>query len=158
MICLCIYLGEGRCINAYKCELKNIDILSYRTAWWTITKLGKDEVFMVQSLCYLKPFGQGRIQGGAKIVRQRSPSDSKASATNPMHSNDLEACGKKCCYFWFHSQIIFLMRFDIFLDLVILASFNAISRDFTKMAVMLSVLLRRLTFNRSDHCTPVSDQ
>ena len=21
-----------------------------------------------------------------------------------MHINDLEACGKKCCYFWFHSE------------------------------------------------------
>ena len=22
-----------------------------------------------------------------------------------MHSNDLEACGKKCCLFWFHSEV-----------------------------------------------------
>ena len=28
-----------------------------------------------------------------------------------MHSNDLEACGKKCCYFWFHSEVKFLTRF-----------------------------------------------
>ena len=50
---------------------------------------------------------------------------------NRMHSNDLEACGKKCCYFWvpFRSQI-FDAFFDVFLDLVILPYFNAISMDF----------------------------
>ena len=46
-----------------------------------------------------------------------------------MHSNDLKACGKKCCYFWFHSEVKFLTRFDVFLDLVIFAYFNAISID-----------------------------
>ena len=29
-----------------------------------------------------------------------------------MHSSDLKACGKKCCYFWFHYK---LKTFDIFL-------------------------------------------
>ena len=47
-----------------------------------------------------------------------------------MDSNDLEACGKKCCYIWFHSEVKFLTRFDVFLDLVILPYFNAISMDF----------------------------
>ena len=47
-----------------------------------------------------------------------------------MHSNDLEAFGMKCCSFWFHSQVKFLTRFDVFLDLLILPYFNAISIDF----------------------------
>ena len=47
-----------------------------------------------------------------------------------MHSSDLEACGKKCCYFWFHSEVKFLTRFDVFLDLVKFALINAISIDF----------------------------
>ena len=47
-----------------------------------------------------------------------------------MDSNDLEACGKKCCYFWFHSEVKFLTRFDVSLDLVIFAYFNAIFIDF----------------------------
>ena len=47
-----------------------------------------------------------------------------------MDSNDLEACGKKCCYFSFHSEVKFLTRFDVFLDFVILPYFNAISVDF----------------------------
>ena len=38
-------------------------------------------------------------------------------ATNQMDSNDLEACEKKSCYFWFHSEVKFLTRFDVFLDL-----------------------------------------
>ena len=48
-----------------------------------------------------------------------------------MDSNDLEACGKKCCYFLvpFRSQI-FDAFFDVFLDLVIFAYFNAIFIDF----------------------------
>ena len=28
-----------------------------------------------------------------------------------MHNNDLEACGKKRCSFWFHSEVKFLTRF-----------------------------------------------
>ena len=44
-----------------------------------------------------------------------------------MHSNDLKACGKKCCYFWFHSDVKFLTLFDVFLDLGIFAYFNATS-------------------------------
>ena len=47
-----------------------------------------------------------------------------------MHNSDVEACGKKCCYFWFHSEVKFLTRFDIFLDFIILSYLNAISMDF----------------------------
>ena len=42
----------------------------------------------------------------------------------------LEAFGKKCCYFWFYSEVKFFTRFDVFLDLVILVYFYAISIDF----------------------------
>ena len=49
---------------------------------------------------------QGRIQGRAKIgdgglLQESASSDWKATATNQMYSNDLEACGMKCCYFLF---------------------------------------------------------
>ena len=46
-----------------------------------------------------------------------------------MHGSELKAYGKKCCYIWFHSEVKFLTRFDVFLDLVILVYFNAISID-----------------------------
>ena len=82
-------------------------------------KLGGDEVLMVpyKCCCFLVRSVQGRIQGGAKIghggplLQETSSSDRMATATNQMDSNDLEACGKKCCYFWFHSEVKFLTRF-----------------------------------------------
>ena len=90
-----------------------------RTAWWILMKLGMHEVLMVpyKCCCFSARSAQGRIQGGAKIghrgplLQETSSSDQKATATNRMHSNDLEACGKKCCYFWFHSEVKFLTRF-----------------------------------------------
>ena len=82
-------------------------------------KLGMDEVLKVphKCCCLLDRSVQGRIQGGAKIghggplLQETSSSDRKATAINRMHSSDLETCGKKCCYFWFHSEVIFLTRF-----------------------------------------------
>ena len=101
-------------------------------------KLGRDEVLMVpyKCCCFSARSAPGRIQGWAKIghggslLQESSSSDRKATATNRMHSNDLEACGKKCCYFWFHSKVKFFTRFDVDLDSVILAYFNAISIHF----------------------------
>ena len=76
-------------------------------------KLGRDEVLMVpyKCCCFLARYAQGRVQGGAKIghggplLLESSSSDRKTTATNQMHSSDLEACGKKCCYFLFHSEV-----------------------------------------------------
>ena len=85
-------------------------------------KLGRDEVLMVpyKCCCFSARSAQGWIQGGAKIghggplLQETSSSDQKATATNQMHSNDLEACGKKCCYFWFHFEVKFLTPFFVF--------------------------------------------
>ena len=81
-------------------------------------KLGRDEVLMAsyKFCCFSARSPQGRIQGGVKIghggpLQETSSSDRKATATNRMHSSDLEACGKKCCYFWVHSEVKFLTRF-----------------------------------------------
>ena len=49
-----------------------------------------------------------------------------------MYSNDLEACGKKCCYCWFHSKITFLTR--------LWRPFGRILMQFLKIFVRLSVL------------------
>ena len=46
-----------------------------------------------------------------------------------MDSNDLEAYGKKRCYFGSILKSNFLRGFDVFLELVILVYFNAISID-----------------------------
>ena len=69
--------------------------------------------------------GGGKIGHGGPLLRETSSSDQKATETNQMDSNDLEACEKKCCYFWLHSEVKFLTRFDVFLNLVIFAYFNA---------------------------------
>ena len=82
-------------------------------------KLGRDEVLMVpyKCCCFSARSPKGQIQGGAKLghggplLHETSSSDRKATATNQMQSNDLEACGKKCCYFLFHWEVEFLTRF-----------------------------------------------
>ena len=55
--------------------------------------------------------GQNRSRG--PLLQETSSSDRKATATNRMDSNDLEAC-----------------VFDVFLDFVILPYFNEISKVF----------------------------
>ena len=49
---------------------------------------------------------QGRAevgyQGGGGSPLKTSFSERKATATNRMYINDVEACGMKCCYFWFN--------------------------------------------------------
>ena len=83
--------------------------------------------------------GRGKKGQGAPSSKTSS-SDRKTTATNRMHNNDLEACGKKCCYFWFHSQVKFLTRFDVFLDLVILAYFKVFSIDFYSVKCVITHL------------------
>ena len=82
--------------------------------------------------CFSAKSAQGRIQGGAKIghrgpLQETSSSDRKATATNRMHSNDLESMWEDMllCLMPFRSQI-----FDVFLDLNILPYFYVISIDF----------------------------
>ena len=80
---------------------------------------GKNEALMVlyKCCCLSVRSTQGRIQGGAKIghggplIQETFYSDRKATATNQMHGNDLEAFGKNRCYFWFNSEVKFLTRF-----------------------------------------------
>ena len=45
------------------------------------------------------------------LLWKTSSSDQIVTATNRMHRNDLKACGKKCCYFWFRSEVNFFMHF-----------------------------------------------
>ena len=81
-------------------------------------KLGRDEVliFSYKCCCFSVRSAQGQIKGGAKLfhgdpLQRTSSSDRKASATNQVHSNGLEACGKSVAIFGpFRNQI-----FDAFL-------------------------------------------
>ena len=49
--------------------------LSYRTDWWMLTKLGRDEVIMVLHMClgFLVRSAQRWIQGGSKIGQWGGP-------------------------------------------------------------------------------------
>ena len=68
--------------------------------------------------CFSTRSAKGRIHGRAKIghggvslPQETSSSDQKATVTNQIQCNDLEACGKKCYYVWFYSEDNFLTRF-----------------------------------------------
>ena len=97
-------------------------------------KLGMDEVRKVpyKCCCFSARSAQGRIQGEAKIghggplLQRTSSSDRIATATNRMHR--------------FHSEVKFLTRFDVFLDLVILVYFNAISIDFYEVKSFICII------------------
>ena len=118
-----------------------------RTAWWILMKLGRDEVLMVsyKCCCFSARSAQGRIQGGAKIGHRGSPSSRnfffrpEGYSDKRMDSNDQEACGKKCCYFWFIPKSNFWRVFDVFLDFVILPYFNAISLDFYAVKCLIYI-------------------
>ena len=109
--------GGGALVHVY--VLEHIVSLNYRIAWWIFIKLGRDKVLMTPHICFdsWAKSAQGWIQGGAKIgpggslLQRTSSSDRKATATYWMHSSDLEAFGKKYCYFRFHWEVKFLMHF-----------------------------------------------
>ena len=80
------------------------------------TKLGRDEVLMARHMhkddLAILPRGRSRVRqnrspGGGGLLQKTSSSDLKATATNRIHSSDLEACVMKCCCFWFHSIVKF---------------------------------------------------
>ena len=122
--------------------------LSYRTDLWIFTKLGRDGVLMVpyKRCRFSARSAWGRIQGEAKIghggplLQKFLSSDQKAIATIQMHSNYLEACGMKCCYF-LSIPSNFWRVFDVFLDLVIFANVNAISIDFIRLSALFAFIL-----------------
>ena len=58
----------------------------------------------------IRPLGVAKSGHGGPFPQRTSSSDWKATATNQMHSGDLEAFGKRC-YFLFHSEVRFLTRF-----------------------------------------------
>ena len=100
--------------------------------WWNL--VGMKYLWSLTSVVVFRPdLPRGGSRAGPKMVtggpllQETSSSDRKATATNRMDSNDLEACGKKCCYFWFHSEVAFLTSFWALSFCLI---FNAISMNF----------------------------
>ena len=95
--------------------------------------IGRDEVPMIPYMCccFSTRSAKGWIRDGAKLghggplLQETSSSDRKATTTNRMYSNDLEACGFFCSV----PNSNFWRVFDALLDFVILAYFNVISID-----------------------------
>ena len=96
--------------------------------WWNL--VGMKYSWSLTSFVVFRPdpprggsrAGPKYVTGGP-LLQQTSSSDRKATATNQMHSSDLEACGKKCCYFGSIPKSNFWRVFDVFLDFVIFAIF-----------------------------------
>ena len=111
--------GGGGVALVHVYVLEHIVSLNYIIAWWIFTKLGRDKVLKTPHICIdsWAKSAQGWIQGGTKIgpggslLQRTSSSDRKATATYWMQSSDLEAFGKKYCYFWFHWEVKFLTCF-----------------------------------------------
>ena len=114
--------------------------LSYRTDWWMLTKLGRDEVIMAlhMHLGYSVRSAQRWIKGGTKIGQWGAPSlrDFFRSECNSNKSNASlypELKYRDCLLFGLISHI-------------------------WQSCFLINHLFRNLTFNRSAHCTRVSDQ
>ena len=115
--------------------------LSYRTDWWILTKLGRDEVIMAlhMRLGFLARSAQRWIQGGTKIGQWGVPSledfffRSECNSNKPNASSYPEFKYPDCLLFGLISQI-------------------------WQSCFLINHLLRNLTLNRSAHWTQVSDQ
>ena len=106
-------------------------LMDFDETWYRWSTQGPLQVLLFfGQICPGADPGRGKNMSGGPLLQETSSADRKATATNQMHSSDLETCGKKCCYFWFHSEVKFLTRFWRLFDLVKFALFNAISIDF----------------------------
>ena len=109
--------GGDSLMHVYVWE--HIVSLYYRTAQWMFTKLCKDEMLIalhmhkgVLAISAKADPGRGKnMSRGGPLLQATSSSDRKATLTNLIHSNDLQACGEKCRYIWFQFEVKFLTRF-----------------------------------------------
>ena len=113
-------------------------LMDFDETWWGWSTHGPLQVLLFFGQI---PLGRSENRSGGPLLQETSSSDQKATETNRMHSSDLESCGKKCCYFWFHSEVKFLTRFDVtvFLDFFILPYFNAISMIFYALKCLIYI-------------------
>ena len=109
------------------CICMGTDSLSYRTDWWMLIKLGRDEVIMALHMRL------GFSARSAKRWIQDFFFRSECNSNKPNASSYLELKYRDCLLFGLISQI-------------------------WQSCFPINHLLRNLTFNRSAHCTQVSDQ
>ena len=121
--------------------LMHVYSLSYRTDWWMLSKLVRDEVIKAlhMGLGFSARSAQRWIQGGTKIGQRGAPSPkdfffrSECNSNKPNASSYPELKYRDCLLFGLISQI-------------------------GQSCFLINNLLWNLTFNRSAHCTQVSDQ
>ena len=119
--------------------LEHIISLSYRTSWWMFTKFDRDEVLIVTHLCigFSATSTQGQIQGGA-ICQNRSMKGSFSKGLLQIRRLQQQTeyiaviskhMGRSIIIFGSILKLNFWRVDDVFLHLVILVYFNAISID-----------------------------
>ena len=124
--CLCIHLGEGRggaLMHVYACIYMGTHsqpFLQNRLMDINETWQGRSAHGPLQVLLFFCQIRAGADPGRGKNRSEGVPffnnffSDRKATATNRMHSNDLDACAMKYCYFWFYSEVWTYSHFGLF--------------------------------------------
>ena len=130
----------GSLLHVYVWEHIAFGKFSHRTDWWKLTKLCRDDVLMAlhMRLGFSARYAQRWIKGGAKIGHwgASSPKDffrSECNSNNPNASSCPELKYRDCLLFGLIPQI-------------------------WQSCFLINYLLRNLIFNRSAHCTQVSDQ
>ena len=119
-IFLCIYLGEGRGEGA----LVHVYVLEHIVIAFPTERIdgylrNLEGMKCSRSLTSFVVFQPCPPRGGSRAGQNRSQGAPffnelllrKDTAINRMQSNDLEACGMKCCYIWFNSEVKFLTHF-----------------------------------------------
>ena len=97
---------------------EHIVSLYYRTPGWIFMELGRDEVLMVPHICFRFSARSTQDKSRARIKKVKEglllqrPSSShwKATATNRIHSSDINAFRKKCYYCLFHCSEVKVLR------------------------------------------------
>ena len=117
------------------CRLSSVRQFTFSTSspeplerfWWNLVWM-KYSRFLTSVVVFRPDPPRGGSRAGPKCVsegtlhQRTSSSVQKATATNQIHSSDLEAFGKNCCFFFGSiPKSNFWRVFYVFLDLVILA-------------------------------------
>ena len=122
---LCIYLGEGRggvalmhvyiyiYIGTHSQPLLQNHWMDFDETWYGWSTQWHGLLHVKRHFGQIHPGedpGRGQNRSWGSPSSKYFSSGRKATATNQMYSIDLEACRKKCCYFWFHSEVKFFAR------------------------------------------------
>ena len=111
---LCIYLGEKRgmhecmCMGTHSQPLIQNRLMDVYETWWEWSAHGLAHALRCFGhICSGADPGRGKIGHGVHFFKKTFSSNLKATETNRIYSNDVEACVMKCSCFWFHLLVNF---------------------------------------------------